>query len=424
MPSTDAEDPVPYFFLGYAHTPERPWVQKFFRDICAEVYERTALRSVADVGFMDDVGIPLGSEWREEVARALANCRAFVPLYSRRFFTREECGYEWHAFAQRLLDHRARSPGSLAPIVPALWTPVDPTEIPEVARRIQIHHSDLGFEYAQEGFYTLIKNSLYKDQYTTAIQRLANHIIHAAETARLRPCDPQDLGPLRNAFEDAGRTAPADRRLTIVPAASTADRLPPSRFPAFYSASSRGWNPFHPDTLQPIAAYAAVVASYHSFEPEVLGFDEGYEFLRACDPAMGLGLLLVDPWVGFDEEVAARLRELDDLEMGWVAVMMPWNPGDEQTRNHAGELLRTLRSVMPKRLGGMRPSLVTHPTKMATLEQFRVRLPVVLESALSSYLVQVEAHPPKGVVEHLPVLGGKEHRDPAGRDEETGGRHG
>ncbi|HEY6793955.1 MAG TPA: TIR-like protein FxsC [Kineosporiaceae bacterium] len=420
----DAENPVPYFFLGYAHTPERPWVLKFFRDICAEIYERTDLRSVTDVGFMDEVGIPLGSEWREEVVRALANCRVFVPLYSRRYFSREECGYEWHAVAQRILDQRARFPGSPAPIVPALWTPVEPTEIPEVARRIQIHHADLGSEYAREGFYTLIKNALYRDQYTTAIQRLAMHIIRAAERANLRPCDPRDLGPRRNAFTDPGRTSPADRRLTIVPAVSTVDRLPPSRLKAFYSTSSREWNPFHPDTLQPIADYAAGVAAFHSFEPEVMAFDEGFEFLRAREPTMGLGLLLVDPWAGFDDEVAARLRELDDLEMGWVAVMTPWNPGDEQTRQHAGDLLSSLRSVMPKRLGGTRPSLVSHSTKMITLEQFRVRLPVVLESALSSYLTQVEAHPPEGLPSHLPVLGGRERRDPVAGDEETGGRHG
>ena len=103
-----APDGTPYFFLGYAHTPEKPWVEKLYREICAEILERTTLPVSVEVGFMDGSGIPLGGDWRDEVARALATCRVFVPLYSPRYFTREECGVEWHAFAQRLIDHRAR----------------------------------------------------------------------------------------------------------------------------------------------------------------------------------------------------------------------------------------------------------------------------------------------------------------------------
>jgi FxsC-like protein len=391
----------PFFFLGYAHTPERPWVERLFKDLSAEVLERTTLSLSTAAGFMDLSAIPLGSDWREEVGKALATCRVFVPLYSPRYFTRVECGIEWHAFGQRVLDHRARYPGSPAPVVPALWTPVEPDDLPDAARRIQMNHADLGGEYAQEGFYTLIKNTLYRQEYVTAVQRLARHIIRAGERARLAPCRVSDLGPPRDAF---GMSGPADRRLTVVVAAPTVDRLPPGRSKAFYGSSSNDWNPFHPASRQTIAEFAAGVARLNAYEPTILSFDEGFGLLSSCDASNGLGLLLVDAWAGADDETARRLSRLDALELGWVATVVPWNPEDEQTLRHADELRDGLRSLLPNRLGDARPFSQLNPARISSLEQFRMRLPDVLDGALFRYLNHVEAHPPAGRIPPRPRL--------------------
>jgi len=398
------EDPGPYFFLGYAHTPERPWVERLFRDLSAEVMERTTLPVSADAGFMDHAAIPLGGDWREEVGRALATCHVFVPLYSPRYFTRAECGFEWHAFAQRVLDHRVRFPSSPTPIVPALWTPVDPGNLPDVARRIQMNHSDLGVEYAREGFYTLIKNTFYKQEYVTAVQRLARHIIRAGEAARLGRCRTSDLGQRRDAFAVPGHQAPADRRLTVVVAAPSVDRLPAGRSKAFYGSSSNDWNPFHPASRQAIAEYAAGVARLNSYEPTVLSLEEGFDFLATCDPSAGLGLLLVDAWGATDADTARRLRQLDSLDLGWVATMVPWNTDDDQTQQHADGLRAELRALLPNRLGDARPFAPLNPARITSLEQFRMRLPDVLDGALFRYLNHVEAHPPVGHVPPRPRL--------------------
>jgi FxsC-like protein len=399
---------APYFFLGYAHTPEKPWVERLYRDICAEVLERTTLPVTADVGFMDGTAIPLGGDWREEVASALATCRVFVPLYSPRYFTRKECGVEWHAFAQRMLDHRARHPGNPVAIVPALWTPVEADDIPDAARRVQMNHADLGLEYAREGFYTLIKNTLYRQEYVTAVQRLAQHIIRAAETSRLQPCGVRDLGPPRNAFDMPGRRAPADRRLNLIVAAPTVNRLPGGRSRDFYGHSSHDWNPFHPLSRQAIADYAAGVARLNSYEPNVLNFDEGCEFLAKSDPAAGLGLLLVDAWATADDDLAQRLALLDSLDVGWVGTMVPWNLDDTETRERAGDLRAGLRALLPNRLGDARPFTATNSTRIGTLEEFRTKLPDVLEGALLCYLNHAEAHPPQGSIPPRPRLSGRD----------------
>jgi hypothetical protein len=79
---------APYFFFSYAHTPERPWIEKLFRDLSAEVLERTTLPVTAEVGFMDS-GLSSGAAPRAEVAgcdRELQGLRA--PLFAAIFCER------------------------------------------------------------------------------------------------------------------------------------------------------------------------------------------------------------------------------------------------------------------------------------------------------------------------------------------------
>jgi FxsC-like protein len=392
------------FFFSYAHTPERPWVEKLFNDIRLEVLERTTLPLNSPVGFMDTNTVPPGHLWREDVARALATCSVFVPLFSPRYFTSEECGVEWHAFAQRFLHHQALHPGKANAIVPALWTPVEPRDVPAAARDVHVCHTNRGYEYATEGFYALIKNSLYRQEYVTAVQRLSVEIIKAAETVQLRPCQVRDLEPLRNAFAIPGRQSPGDRRLSIVVVAPSVDRLPPGRNSTTYGPTARDWNPFHPETRQGIADFAASVARLSAFEPTILGRDEGRDFLARGDPAAGLGLLLVDPWSTADPDLAQQLRELDSLGGGWVRTMVLWNIEDPQTQEHAVELREKLSGLLPHSLGRARPFGAPSYGGVTSLKEFRTTLPDSLDSAFYSYLSAAEAYPPPGDIPRRPRL--------------------
>ncbi len=110
-----ARDDRPYFFLSYARTPKRDpsdrddpdrWVNKLYKDLCGAILQMTDARP-EEAGFMDRDN-KLGTEWSPELTAALAKCRVFVPLYSRRYFESDNCGREWFAFARRELTHRAR----------------------------------------------------------------------------------------------------------------------------------------------------------------------------------------------------------------------------------------------------------------------------------------------------------------------------
>jgi FxsC-like protein len=405
-PDSDIGGEAPYFFLAYAHTSEQKWVGKLYRDLCTEVYERTTLPLRAQVGFMDDTAIPLGGDWRENVTEALARCRIFVPLYSKRYFTREECGKEWYAFAQRILDHKARTLGSPTAIVPALWTPVDAENLPDVAKNIQFNHASLGSVYAEEGFYTLIKNTYYEQAYTTAVQELAKHVIRAAEQSQLRPCLPRDLANPRNAFERGKADVPADRRLTITVAAPTKYEVPEGRSPAHYGERSHDWNPYHPATLQALAEYASELARLDAYTPSIASLAEGFDTLIDTDPAAGLGILLVDAWATDDPMTLRRLRRFDHLDKPWVGTMVPFNRDDQETVANAARLQEALHGALGRRLDDARIGSPVSVSNIPTLDEFRRLFPSIVEAALYRFLNSAPAQPPAGDAAPQPRLSG------------------
>lgn len=397
-------DDAPYFFLAYAHTAEEEWVKKLFRDLCTEIRERTAIPPTAQVGFMDD-RIPIGADWREILHRALATCRTFVPLYSPRYFQREECGREWHAFRQRILDHRAQHAKTPSAIVPVLWTPTRDEEIADVARAIQFDHASLGAVYAEEGFYTIIKNDTYRDAYTTAVQRLAKQIIKTANESKLEPCDPASFG-LEDAFAQSGREIPGDRKLTVAVVAPTLAELSDKRHAESYGSSAVDWNPYYPASLQPLGEYAGEIAKLYLFEPTVVSLEQGFDTLMNPDPAAGLGVVLVDLCAADIPDLADRLRKFDALDKGWVGTVVPWNDADGLTAQERTELTERLEQVLGRRLAdaGSSPSPVA--VGLTTIKDFRSKLPQVLEAALHRYLASAAANPPRGDFPPQPRLSG------------------
>jgi FxsC-like protein len=397
------EQPVhadePYFFLAYPHTPEQPWVERLYLDLCREVLERSTLSSVLPlqkVGFMDVSGIRVGGSWRHEVADALARCRTFVPLYSPRYFLREECGKEWHAFMQRVLDHTARHNGRPAAIIPALWLPVEDEDMPLVARDVQCDHRLLGQVYAEEGFYTLIKNSAYSEHYLTAVQRLAKLIIRAANSSGLRPGPAEDYTMLRNVFVRAAGSTPAVKRVTVTVAAPTVGQLPAGRNPAHYGPSALDWNPYFPDTQQSLADTAVEVARMCAYETTIATLDEGYDTLMAQDAGSGLGVLLVDAFAVDDPMIAAKLSTFDKLDKSWVGTLVPWSRQDPQLQTQGERLRAQLHKVLGRRLTEIRLDRPLAVNGVPTLADFRAKLPLVLDTAQARFVNEAPAYPPVG----------------------------
>ena len=192
------------------------WVAKLYNDLCGHLFQISSLPLRERLGFMDRELRP-GHKWPARLAGALATCRVFVPLYSPRYFLSENCGKEWSAFARRAADSSAGSADAVESIIPALWVPVRPEQLPEAARAIQYLAGDYGSTYATHGFYRLMRLSKYQDDYEDAVYELACRIRDVAESSPVALGPVADYDSLVSAFGPGNPTMRDDLRHPAVP---------------------------------------------------------------------------------------------------------------------------------------------------------------------------------------------------------------
>jgi FxsC-like protein len=391
---------APYFFLSYAHTP-RPestvpdpdlWVGRLYQDLCDHVLALTDLGAGAPVGFMDR-DIRSGEGWSERLADSLATCKVFVPLFSPRYFGSVQCGKEWYAFAQREVQEHARSNRVSEGIVPALWVPVPPNRLPNAAERLQFNHNALGDAYATEGLYGLIKLTMFRSAYELAVYELAKRIVKVAQSGGVGPGTPVDYRRIPSAFGEAR----GPRALRITVAACVRGRLPDGRSDAYYGDRAADWNPFHPSSSRPLAAFAADLARTFGYEPTVGSLDDEGAAPGAAgsprDPTAGPEILIVDRWTAADPGWRARLAAFDEGRP-WTAVVVAWNRDDVQSRDTEGELTAALDRLMPRGTGQGPPACRTAARGVHSLESLTDILPQVVEWSAAQYLKHAPAYPP------------------------------
>lgn len=401
---------APYFFLSYAHTPRQEgypgdpdiWVANLFQDLCLDIMQLTNLPPGAKPGFMDSEG-QAGSDRAARLA--LATCRVFVPLYSRRYFDSERCGREWFAFSRRALNHAARTGPSEA-IIPALWVPVDRALLPEPARSIQFDHSQLGERYSRHGFYGIIKLTRYRSDYEEAVYELARRIVRVAQGTRIKPDQPADYDSLESAFGSADQSKPGERRMRITVVAPDASDLPDGRGEYHYGRRACNWNPYRPESVRALADHAADLVRNMGYVPEVGDLNDHLDALLGSEQACGPAVLLVDAWAIRQAEYREKLRKIDFLRNAWVQVVIPWNSRDAELTGAEASLRQGLDAALKEKLAAGRVDCRIAVTGVPSLEEFSMVLPVVARVAARHYLAHAHAYPPPGPVIERPRLVG------------------
>jgi FxsC-like protein len=398
----------PYFFLSYARTPKRDptdkadpdrWVYKLYKDLCDAILQLTDVEP-EEAGYMDREN-QLGSEWSPELVRALQNCRAFVPLYSRRYFESDYCGKEWFAFARRQFINRARRPEADGAIVPGLWTKMDLDNLPQVAKAVQFEHSVLGARYCAEGFYGIMKLKNCRSDYLQAVHRLAERIVNIGDAHHLAddravPRRRPDFNSLPSAFgpESAMRTANGQLRIAVL--AHDIYNLPPGRGRDYYGRTPHTWSPYRPDYPQPVVDYATDLAT------ECLDCTPLVESAGGGMPGNGSNgqlpptLYLVDAWVSLSDAYREQLARLNDVEESWVSVLVPLNSSDEQTSAAGHDLREKLQAQLGRKLAGVPRRCAMAADGIPTLEDFGQVLPEMTMTILKRYRKAVSADYPAG----------------------------
>ncbi|WP_308377917.1 TIR-like protein FxsC [Streptomyces sp. ISL-98] len=390
----------PYFFLSYAHTPRYGaggpdpdmWVERLFRDLCGHVMAMTDLPAGTPAGFMDRE-IRSGEGWSERMGQVLAECKVFVPLFSPRYFASEMCGKEWFVFAQRAIHHRARSARPAEAIVPALWVPTPPEQLPAPAERLQFNHRAFGDRYVTDGLYGLIKLRIFAEEYERAVYELAKRIVSVAEHADLPAGQPVDYRQVPSAF--GSPRAAGTQKMQITVAAPGRDSLPEGRSPDYYGAGPQDWNPYHPESARPLADTAQDLVRALNYRVTVSTLGEAQP-LDKRQPPLTPEILLVDRWALRDDALRERLAAFDAEPQPWTSVVVPWNRADHQSRAAEAELTELMEVTLPTMLRQGRAASRAAARGITSMEAFAQILPQVVESAAQQFLRHSEVYPPSG----------------------------
>lgn len=392
----------PLFFLSYAHSPQDDhagtdpdvWIRQLHRDLCGHVRELAALPKGAQPGFMDRE-LRQGNEWPERLANALATCRVFVPLYSKRYFKSEHCGKEWFAFNIRRLNYKAKIARTAETIIPALWIPVHEGMLPEAAASVQYNSADFSKLYAEHGFYGIMKVRRWRDVYDEVVYLLAQQIVAAAETSPSVPPSMVPYDSLPSAFVGNGATGLGDKPLRITVVAPTRNDLPEGRDAAYYGNDFRAWNPYRGDSVRPLAAHAVDLAKGLSYTPEVGDLFQHEAGLVSRELPSGPTVLLVDPWAATLAECREILQRLDSVDSLWVQVVVVWNQEDAQMQTERDRLRAALDSVLHRKLREGRATHASAVRGVPSLEEFGLVLPPVISEAGRHYLRTASARLPQ-----------------------------
>jgi FxsC-like protein len=398
----DHVDDQPYFFLSYAHTPRHDageqtdpdyWVEELFRDLSRHMRGMLGLSPDVDPGFMDRELRP-GNEWPRALARALATCRVFIPLYSRRYFASVHCGKEWSAFARRIDRYRQGSSERARFIVPALWVPLRGPVPPEVA---PYDAAEFGDAYAEQGFYGIMKLTRYRDEYEAAVRRLARQIVDAGKgtpvQGALPPGPVEKYEQLANAFGESHQAGDGERRVLVTVAALDTSSKAHGGSAAQYGDTAREWTPYPEESTRPLAQEAADLATSLGYLPEVGGLAEHeHELLSPVPPSRAM-VLIVDPWAVRVRELLHILRKIDSSDKPWISVVVAWNPKDSKMVADEGDLRAGLSAALPNKLVEGRVTSALAVRGVPTLAEFGMVVPAVLREAERSFLRFASASP-------------------------------
>jgi hypothetical protein len=159
---------VPRFILSYVRTERDRYLDRFFANLRNEVALREGLEDKPEnlePGFRDTDSMPGGSNWREDLAQALAESWACVCVYTPRYFQRESCGKEFQVFLERAsvqYDPDGSVRGAKG-ILPVLWVSMDDLKRnglpPKIASGISFRATKYHDRYEKEGLRYILQRS-------------------------------------------------------------------------------------------------------------------------------------------------------------------------------------------------------------------------------------------------------------------------
>jgi FxsC-like protein len=172
----------------------------------------------------------------------------------------------------------------------------------------------------------------------------------------------------------------------VTVAAPDRSNLPSGRDGFYYGETPRDWNPYRPESVRPIAEFAADLARSLGYRPKVGSLTEHAGELLGHAPPAGPAVMFVDPWAVTVPEILRVLQEIDKADDPWVSVVVPWNAKDQEIEMEAEMLRRRLQAAMPRKLSEVSAASLIAVSGVPSIEDFAMVVPVVMRTADRQYM--------------------------------------
>jgi FxsC-like protein len=174
---------------------------------------------------------------------------------------------------------------------------------------------------------------------------------------------------------------------------------PHDRNPEYYGEQPEDWRPYHPESEEPIVERAARIARSLGYRPEITVLTATSPETKInsqqkpLDPQFhqppAASILLADPWLFRSYQQRRNLERVDQHRKQWVRLMVPWSATDHETAESRASLESLVRDAAPWMIQSWRRTCPQDLVNLATVEEFDLALPIVIERARHHFLNNV-----------------------------------
>jgi FxsC-like protein len=402
-----------YFFFSCSADDLDSDLTVFFEDLRKEVAHKIGSDEGATAYLMRQPG-SVGTYWPDSAAKALAECKVFVPVYTSRFMSSTYCGREYYAFRQRLLQ----SGLDWDRIVPIWWNP--PADgVPSAISNVVDARGLLHMEHQEHGLRLVFRNredSHVLKVYNDILAELAAMIFERArDLPRLRSDVSFDLLRGPSIFDKAPDGAPPQTRqngplrvnfLVLSGTRAEMGAVSDRKVMDFYHDSRELWNPFHPESDRSLAFEACRIATNQRDEifPNAYAAPSDLNLYIQQKEAEGeMVVILVDSWATYLNTLSTLLTQYDTRRFRNATMVVPFPGTDTETSQLVDQLRGRLYENIPRTMGS---GPVSYREDAGTLEEFRIAITEVLHGLKHS--IVMGGPPPRqlstGSPQVMPVL--------------------
>jgi hypothetical protein len=319
---------MPVVFFSYARGDLDPYLEEFFRDVCAEIAPNVPFEAESeDLSFRDRKSLRLGEHWQSHIEGALQSTSVLVCMTSVKYFNSEFCGKEYYFFDARRRQGLAPNQDPPPLILPVVWAPIA-GGLPGFMNEVHQLPAGVRDSYRRVGLRRLKREK--SSEYDTCVNSLADAIVEASQN---HPAGgplpgPLDFAQIPNRFaggdwqEAAGPNGwlPGPEVANFVFAAGLrgASSAPQGR----YGDRPAEWRPYLPPELTTILEHARNVTR-DKFKFREIPVDKALAAeLAAARTRKNLTVVVADPSIltspGF-----GPVRAIEDVWWEGMAVVIP-----------------------------------------------------------------------------------------------------